>query len=247
MQHELTLFWMVGGFFIFTIYVGWSSSRDVKTFTDFSNSKRDFPFIIMFTTYFATVIGSGSTLGFISAIHDRGLIYLIPFIFLSFNRIVTSYMIEKVGRIKDLKKYTSFGDMMYEYYGDGGRLLTGLFSGIISMIILGGHIFALGLIFQKILGIDPKIAVFISFGIVTLYSSMGGIRSVVHTDTLQFCMILAIIPISLSYLGETLTLPEWNLSEVLYRTSDFSISDVIGLSFILFFGSAGPAFLHRLF
>ncbi len=237
----------LGTFLFFLLYIGWKSSQKIHDFKTFANSKKEFSLPIMVTTYFATVIGGGSTFGLISSIHDSGFIYLIPFLFMALNRVTISFIIEKFGKIKNLNKYISFGDLMYEYYGRGGRILTGVSATTVSIISVGTQTFVLGLVFEKLIGIDPQISIFISFGIISLYSSLGGIRAVVYTDTLQFCMIVAIIPILLSYLFESPNLTNISIDNMFFMAEDLSIMKIIGLSFILFFGSADPSFLHRLF
>lgn len=47
-----------------------------------------------------------------------------------------------------------------------------------SVLSVGAQTFVLGLLFQKIMGIDPKLSVFVSFGVISIYSALGGIRAI---------------------------------------------------------------------
>ena len=58
--------------------------------------------------------------------------------------------------------------------------------------LTGGATIAIGGIFEYFLGIDGKYGILICFGIMTLYSSLGGIRAVVATEVFQFAVFFFI-------------------------------------------------------
>lgn len=80
----------------------------------------------------------------------------------------------------------SIGDIMSIYYGNLGRFIGGVSSVIVSVGFLAAQISVSGYIFQYILEINYIEGVILSYSIVLIYTTIGGLQSIVFTNLLQF-------------------------------------------------------------
>jgi SSS family solute:Na+ symporter len=91
----------------------------------------------------------------------------------------------------------SVGDIMGMHYGRPAKIITGIFSVIVCAGILGAQVGAIGYIFHVFLDVPQIYGILIGCGIVIVYSTVGGMRSVVFTDVVQFILLSIGIPITL--------------------------------------------------
>jgi SSS family solute:Na+ symporter len=73
-------------------------------------------------------------------------------------------------------------------------VITGFFSVFLCAGIVGAQVGAMGVVFNVFLGIEPIWGILIGCGIVIAYSTIGGMRAVVLTDVIQFCVLAIGIP-----------------------------------------------------
>ena len=84
---------------------------------------------------------------------------------------------------------------MFTYYGKAGRAVGGLAALLVSIGFVAAQISVSARIFEYILQIDYVQGVIISYGIVIIYTTVGGFRSVLFTNQMQFFAMLLAIPI----------------------------------------------------
>ena len=83
---------------------------------------------------------------------------------------------------------------MGELFGNKVRTITAI-SGVVGVTgIIAIQLQIAGLLFEYALGVDHFYGIILSGIIITLYSSLGGIRSVTFTDLIQFGTFGVIIP-----------------------------------------------------
>jgi len=102
-------------------------------------------------------------------------------------------------RMKLYPDAISVGDIMEPHYGKGARIFSGLFGVVLCAGILGAQVGAMGYIFNLFLGIDRTTGILIGCSIVIAYTSIGGMRSVIWTDVMQFVVLGVGIPLTLFY------------------------------------------------
>lgn len=107
-----------------------------------------------------------------------------------------------VPRTREFLGKISLADVMGSLYGKNVRIITAICSILKSTTFVASQIKIFSLIFNHFFGIHSDYATVISSMVVTIYSTFGGIRSVVLTDIFQFLAFGAFIP--------TLTLLIWN-------------------------------------
>ena len=165
-------------------FKGFASVKD----KDYKHGK-----LILVATIFASSIGGGTTFGIsekafaTNIAHSYGLLLAIPI-----DILIAIYIIPKL-----IKHYgtETIGDIMFSYYGKVGRTIGGLAAILISIGLVAAQISVSARIFEYILQIDYVKGVVISYGIIIIYTTVGGFRSVLFTNQLQFFAMLIAIPI----------------------------------------------------
>ena len=155
---------------------------------DYTHSK-----LILVATIFASTIGGGTTFGIsekafaTNIAHSYGLVLAIPI-----DIIIAIYIIPRL-----IKHYgtETIGDIMFSYYGKVGRAIGGFSAILVSIGLVAAQISVSARIFEYILQIDYIKGVIISYGIIIIYTTVGGFRSLLFTNQIQFFAMLIAIPI----------------------------------------------------
>lgn len=148
--------------------------------------------LLLVATIFASSVGGGTTFGiaekaFAADIsYTYGLILTIPI-----DILIAIYVLPRL-----LKHYGSqtVGDIMAKYYGNVGRFITGIVVVISCIGFAAAQISVSGRIFQYILDIDYVKGIIISYVIVIIYTTIGGLKSIIFTNLLQFFAMIIAIP-----------------------------------------------------
>ncbi len=149
--------------------------------------------LFLVATIFASSIGGGTTFGisekaFASNIaHSYGLFLAIPI-----DILIATYIVPRLAKHHGSQ---SVGDIMFIYYGKIGRTIAGLATILVSVGFVAAQISVSARIFEYILQIDYVQGVVISYGIIIIYTTTGGFRSVLFTNQIQFFVMLVAIPI----------------------------------------------------
>lgn len=236
------------GFFGLTLIIGYFSGRKIQSIKEFSISHKSYSTPILVATIFATVIGGGSTLGIIEKNYKEGFIYTLVFMGMAFNRILVGFFV--APRISTLNQsYFTLPSLMKKNYGTWGGIMTAVCTLLVSIASVGTQTFTIGFILNSFFGFSPELSVFMGCGILVLYSSFGGMRSVIATDVFQFLLILTLVPILLSRaipqvggIGTVIT----TVQSHFLPSHNFSYLTFLGVFLTFLFGSADPSFLQRL-
>lgn len=148
--------------------------------------------LLLVATIFASSIGGGTTFGLSekafagNIAHSYGLFLSIPI-----DLMIAAYIIPRL-----IKHYgtESMGDILSYYYGQTGRYIAGIATILVSIGLVATQISVSGRIFEYILQINYVHGVIISYGIIIIYSTIGGLRSILYANQLQFFAILCAIP-----------------------------------------------------
>lgn len=154
--------------------------------------------LMLVATIFASSIGGGTTFGIAekafagNIAYSYGLFFAIPI-----DILIAIYIIPRL-----IKHYgsESVGDIMFVYYGAPGRYISGLSAILVSVGLVAAQISVSGRVFEYILQIDYIWGVILSYSIIIAYTTIGGLRSVLFANQLQFFAILVAIPI-ISFFG----------------------------------------------
>lgn len=182
-------------FLIATIVIGLKSSRGTNTIKQYAIGDRNFSTATIVATIVATWVSGEFFYTGISETYANGLysiwaIELGDFICLL---IMGLFFIPRMG---EFLGNLSIAEALGNLYGKQVRIITSIVSFIGTAGVIAIQLKLAGVIFEYALGIPSKQGVLISTFIVTLYSALGGIKSVTFTDVLQFLMFGVAIPLS---------------------------------------------------
>ena len=194
---------MILDYAIITVYllaillVGLWSGRGMKTLADFSVSNRSYGSMVIFATLSASFIGGGFSIGNAEKVFRFGIVNIVVLWGFSLKEILVAKFI--APRTGNFTGVISVGDLMDRGYGKFGRIVSGFFSVFLCAGIVGAQVGAMGIIFNVFLDIQPIWGILIGCGIVITYSTIGGMRAVVLTDVVQFCVLAIGLPAALVF------------------------------------------------
>ena len=165
-----------------------------NTLDDFYLGSRSLGFFVLFFTLYATQYSGNTLVGYVAKAYRSGFIVIMSVTFMV--SVIGAYLIyaPKLFKLSRQYKFITFGDFI-EYRFKSKFLV--IFAAVITVFALGSFILtnlkALGYI--AVVTSDGKISfalAIIFFCIIMLiYESLGGMRSVAWTDTMQGILLLA--------------------------------------------------------
>jgi SSS family solute:Na+ symporter len=164
----------------------------MKSLQEFSVSHRSYSSIVIFATLSASFIGGGFSIGNAEKVFSLGIVSIVALWGFSLKEILVAKFI--APRTGNFPNVISTGDIMEQGYGKVAKVVTGFFSVLLCAGIVGAQVGAMGLIFNVFLKIEPIWGILIGCSIVITYSTVGGMRAVVLTDIIQFCVLAIGIP-----------------------------------------------------
>ncbi len=169
-----------------------SRSGSLQGYSSMSRTTGTSTFMLV-ATIFATAVGGGTTFGLSEKAFSGNLSYSYALLItVPVDLWIAFYLVPKVVKYHGA---ISVGDIMSKFYGDTGKIITGVAATLISVGYLAAQVNVSGRIFQHILEIDHVEGVILSYVIVILYTTIGGLRSVVFVNVLQFLAMIASIPL----------------------------------------------------
>ena len=175
-------------YFVFVLGIGWVLKRKVSTSEDFLTSGRSVPVWITSLAFVAANLGALELIGMCASGAKYG--------------IMTSHFYW-VGAIPAMVFMGVF--MMPFYYGSRARSVpeylklrfdektrgvNAISFAIMTILASGISMYALGLVFQLVLGWSFTASVLLSAAIVLAYTLLGGLTSAIYNEVLQFFLIV---------------------------------------------------------
>lgn len=241
---------IVALYFLAVMGIGLSAARGVNSIQDFATSKSGYGTAIIFATFGATYIGGAFTMGNAERTFLVGIASVLALCGYSLKDIWISRFV--APRLDRFAGALSAGDIMATQYGRMGQVVVGVVGILLSCGIVGAQISATGYVFQYFFNLDHTLGILLGCGLTILYTTFGGIRSVIYTDVLQFAVLAIGFPVacilSVAFIGgpETLltSVPASHLSFPGPGFTWLSFTGVF-LSFVLG-GTLGPPYVQRL-
>ncbi|MEJ2703039.1 MAG: sodium:solute symporter family protein [Sedimentisphaerales bacterium] len=188
---------IITGYLLMILLVGLWSGKGMKTLSDFSVSHRSYGSLVLFATLSASFIGGGFSIGNAEKVFTFGIVNIVALWGFSLKEILVAKFI--APRTGNFPGVISVGDLMDRGYGKIGRIVSGVFSVFLCAGIVGAQVGAMGIIFNVFLGMKPLWGILIGCGIVITYSTVGGMKAVVLTDVIQFCVLAIGLPAALIF------------------------------------------------
>lgn len=188
---------IVVSYLLGVLAVGIYAGRGVGNLNDYAVAGRSYGAMVIFATMAATFIGGGFSMGNAERVFQVGIVNIIALWGFSLKEILVARYI--APRMMKYPEAISVGDIMQIHYGRTAKVFTGVFGFILCAGILGAQVGATGYVFHLFLGMDRIWGILLGFGIVIAYSTVGGIRSVVWTDVIQFAILAIGMPVTLFF------------------------------------------------
>jgi Na+/proline symporter len=176
-----------------TLLIGLCTSRSVKDIREYAASDKMFTTSALVLTYLATEISGENVLNIPLLARKKGIMILLICMAWIFSYLVQGLII--APRFFNFRHCLTLGDVMKELYKGPSQVITGILSVVKSIAIVGMEITILGILSQKLLGIDLYWGVIMSGIVLVLYTAHGGIKAVTYTDAFHFLILMVIIPI----------------------------------------------------
>ena len=185
---------VIFSYLIFILGLGFFCGKGIKGIQDYAIAEKSFGTVALILTFLATSFGAGSVIGDIAKVMEDGILFYIS---MSSFFVFCIYMSKYIAPHFDQRfaGMISAADMMRYFYGHKAESITAICGFLVCILSVGGQIIALGHIFEGFFSIDYKYIVLVTGIVITVYSSVGGIKAVTITDIFQFSILLIIMPI----------------------------------------------------
>ena len=233
-------------FLVINLVMGLYFSKGVTTIKEYAVGDRNFSTATIVATLVATWVTGEFFFGDIVENYNNGMYMMWAGVIGSLLALL-SIGIFFAPRLGEFLGTLSIAEAMGSLFGTNVRVVTAI-SGIIAASGMVAVQFKVaGTVFEY-LGISSKYGLIIAGFIITLYSSLGGIKSVTLTDVIQFFTFGTIIPIVGFFILSSLNSLE-SIQAVLTTNKLFDLGEVFDFSqpkafyyLVLFFYVAIPGF-----
>jgi len=183
-------------YFVFVLGIGWLLRRRVQSSADFLTSHRSVPVWIASLAFIAANLGAQEVMGMCASGAKYGMmtshfywvgaipamifvgVFMMPFYYGSKARSVPEYL-----KLR---------------FDEKTRALNALTFAVMTLFSSGISMYALGTLFQLLLGWTFTQSVVLSAAIVLVYTLLGGLTSAIYNEVLQFFLIvLGFAPLSI--------------------------------------------------
>jgi SSS family solute:Na+ symporter len=243
---DIAIFW---AYLLVILGIGIRASRSVKSLHDYSVGGRSYSAFFVFATLSASFIGGGFSMGLAEKVFTLGLAYVFALWGFSIKEILIAKLI--APRMKTFENAISVGDIMGQLYGSSAKVFTGVAGALVCAGIAGAQFSAFGYIANMLIGIPTSIGIIVGAVVVILYSTLGGMRSVVINDTVHFCVLIIALPLvavfGLYHVGGVGAL--WDNIPATHGNiiSSMPLLTLLGLFLSFFFGETlVPPYVQRL-
>ncbi len=192
MSQTVKLTWVdyliIAVYFSFVLGIGFLIKRRVKTAGDFLMSGRSIPLWITSLAFISANLGAQEVIGMAASGAKYGImtshfywvgaipamvflgVFMMPFYYGSRARSVPEYLVLR--------------------YDEKTRGLNAVSFAVMTVFSSGVSLYALALLLQTLLGWSFETSIFLSAGIVMVYTFLGGLTSAVYNEVLQFFLIV---------------------------------------------------------
>jgi len=194
-------------------------------------------------------MGAGSVFGTAEKVFTDGICYLFILLGYPISKIfIAKYICPRLFEFKDM---ISMGEIMGSFYGKSGQIITGIAGIFLSLGFISAQISAIGYLFYFLIGIPHFYGIIIGTFILIIYSSYGGIKSIIRTNSVQFIILsVGFLLISYTALKNIEAIREYSphaVSKFSKITSpNLSVLKEISLFLVFCLPFVGPAFVQRM-
>lgn len=177
------------------IYMGLRGGEKVSSAADFTASGKTYGAPVIFMSLAASYVGGGFSAGNAAFAFEKGIAMTAALCGFSLMTVLTGkYLVAGIARFQGA---VSTGEIMARTYGENAGIVTGFVAYLTCACVVGAQMQAMGTVLHALLGVPASAGVLIGCAIVLLYSTVGGLQSVIAADMLQFILLAIGMPILL--------------------------------------------------
>lgn len=170
--------------------------RGMQSAADFAASGGRYGTAVIFATMAASYVGGGYSSGNAAGAFEHGISTTLALFGFSLSMVVIGKWIAPGA--DRFRGEATVGGIIGRCYGRPARILTGIFSFLCCAGVVGAQVETMGIVFQVLLGIPPTFGSLLGCCVVLIYSTFGGMQSVIVADILQFALLAVGMPVLLA-------------------------------------------------
>jgi SSS family solute:Na+ symporter len=175
-------------YFVFVIGVGFLIKKKIKSSNDFLNSNRSIPLWITSLAFISANLGAQEVIGMVASGAKYGIMtvhfYWVGAIFAMVFLGVFMMPFYYGSKARSVPEYLSMR------FDEKTRGLNAISFAVMTVFSSGISLYALAKLMEIILNWDFDISIWVSAGIVMIYTFLGGLTSAVYNEVLQFFLIV---------------------------------------------------------
>src|SRR5688572_22797202 len=175
-------------YFIFVIGVGFLIKKKIKSSNDFLTSNRSIPLWITSLAFISANLGAQEVIGMVASGAKYGIMtvhfYWVGAIFAMVFLGVFMMPFYYGSRARSVPEYLKLR------FDEKTRGLNAISFAVMTVFSSGISLYALAKLMESILHWDFDISIWVSAGIVMVYTFLGGLTSAVYNEVLQFFLIV---------------------------------------------------------
>lgn len=236
-------------YLVLLVGIGLRGGRDVKSVSDFTASDKQYGTFVIFATLSASFIGGGYSSGNAAAAFEHGIGTALALFGFGIGMILIGKFL--VPGVRQFPNAKTVGGVIGEVYGETARKFTGVFSFFCCAGVVGAQMESIGLVFHSLLGVSPTVGTLMGCFVVLIYTTFGGLGSVIFADMLQFILLAVGMPLllvlSICKGGGIDPLIHQLPAELLSPLNDLPLLAFVSLFFSMMCGEAlAPPYMQRL-
>ena len=187
---------IVAFYFALVLAIGWYLRGQSNTGEDFFMAGREMTAWIAGLSFLSANLGSLELMGWAAAAYQYGIlathwywIGAIPAMLFLALVMMPFYYISKTHSVPGYLKLR---------YGEAARTLASVSFAFMTVLMSGINMYSMALVMKVVLGWDINFSIWVSSATVAIYVALGGLRSAIFNEVLQFILIWAgalVIPV----------------------------------------------------
>src|ERR1700720_2124646 len=176
-------------YFALVLTIGFYLRNRAKTGEDFFMAGRDMTAWVAGLSFLSANLGALELMGWAGSAYQYGIlathwywIGAIPAMLFLALVMMPFYYISKTHSVPGYLKLR---------FGEPARAVSAVSFGFMTVLMSGVNMFAMAKVLQIVLGWDINVSIWLSAGTVAVYVALGGLRSAIFNEVLQFFLIWA--------------------------------------------------------
>ena len=182
-------FAIIAIYFAFVLFIGFYVKGSANTSNEFFMAGREMTVWIAGLSFIASNMGSLELMGWAGSAYQYGMlaahaywIGAIPAMLVLGVVMMPFYYISKVR---------SVSEYLYARFGSRARAFSAITFAFMTILMSGINMYAMAVVFKVVLGWNLHFSIWASSIVVASYVALGGLRSAIYNEVLQFILIWA--------------------------------------------------------